>query len=115
MKLVKSDSRTKDIPVILLTNMSQQEHVDEAKELGVAKYLVTANITPSEVVDEVRKVLGLPSIPQVVHNNTPPPPANYIHATFAGFHEKDENSNHLSSNTEVKGSKLSRFFKSYFN
>ena len=39
----------------MLTNLSQQEEVDLAMQLGVKEYLVKANNTPGEVVEKVKK------------------------------------------------------------
>ncbi|RJR10326.1 response regulator [Candidatus Parcubacteria bacterium] len=58
LKSLKEDPDTKDIPVMLLTNLGQEEDIEKGKELGVVGYLVKANITPSEVVAEVKKHLG---------------------------------------------------------
>ncbi|OGY94172.1 MAG: hypothetical protein A2406_01690 [Candidatus Komeilibacteria bacterium RIFOXYC1_FULL_37_11] len=58
LKALKDDPATKNVPVILLTNLGQEEDVEKGKELGAVGYLVKANITPSEVVAEVKKKLG---------------------------------------------------------
>lgn len=58
LKSLKEDSVTKNVPVILLTNLGQEEDIEKGKELGAVGYLVKANITPSEVVAEVKKKLG---------------------------------------------------------
>ncbi|MDP2749472.1 MAG: response regulator [Nanoarchaeota archaeon] len=103
LKLVKADSRTKDIPVILLTNIGQQEDIDRGMQLGAIKYLVTANIMPSEVVDEVRKVFGLPPMPQAVHPDTPSSP-NYHRPTFFDlFKERDKHDKKIISRPNLQG------------
>ena len=58
LKTLKEDPITKDIPVMLLTNLGQEEDIERGKQLGAVGYLVKANITPSEVVDEVKKKLA---------------------------------------------------------
>lgn len=57
LKTLKEDPITKDIPVMLLTNLGQDEDIQRGKQLGAVGYLVKANITPSEVVEEVKKKL----------------------------------------------------------
>jgi CheY-like chemotaxis protein len=42
---------------IYLTNKSQQEDIDEGTRLGVAGYIVKANSTPTEVIEQVVKIL----------------------------------------------------------
>jgi DNA-binding response OmpR family regulator len=54
LKALKEDDVTKDVPVMLLTNLGQDEDIERGKVLGSVGYLVKANITPSEVVDAVK-------------------------------------------------------------
>jgi len=42
---------------IILSNKSQQADIDEGIRLGVAGYIVKANSTPAEVIDQVVKIL----------------------------------------------------------
>lgn len=42
---------------IVLSNKSQQSDIDEGNRLGAAGYIVKANSTPTEVVDQVVKIL----------------------------------------------------------
>jgi len=58
LKALKDEPTTKDVPVMLLTNLGQEEDVKRGKELGSVGYLVKANVTPSEVVDAVKKEIA---------------------------------------------------------
>ena len=58
LKALKEDGTTKDVPVMLLTNLGQDEDIERGKKLGSVGYLVKANITPSEVVDAVKKAIA---------------------------------------------------------
>ena len=42
---------------IILSNKSEQRDIDQGKELGVAGYIVKANSTPAEVIEQVVKIL----------------------------------------------------------
>lgn len=55
---IKSEENSKDIPVIILSNLGQKEDIDRGFEMGVARYLIKAHHTPSEVATEIRDVLG---------------------------------------------------------
>lgn len=55
LKELKSQEETKDIPVLLLTNLSQQEDTKKAFSLGAEDYLIKAHFMPSEVVKKVKK------------------------------------------------------------
>ncbi len=54
---LKSDDRWKQIPVILLTNLSQKEEVEEGLKSGANDYLIKSHFTPSEVVTKVKALL----------------------------------------------------------
>lgn len=49
----------KDIPVIVLTNMGEEESPKELEHLGVKSYIVKADMTPSQVVGKVKETLGI--------------------------------------------------------
>jgi len=48
-----------DIPVIILTNLGQEEAPRNLEKLGVDRYIVKADQTPRQVVHQVKKILGL--------------------------------------------------------
>lgn len=48
----------KNIPVIILTNMGEEESPQELKALGIHSYIVKADLTPSQVVAQVKEALG---------------------------------------------------------
>jgi len=43
---------------IILSNKSEQQDIDEGNRLGVSGYIVKANFTPAEVIEQVVKILG---------------------------------------------------------
>lgn len=49
----------KSLPVIILTNMGQEESPKSLKSLNVSSYIVKADLTPSQVVGRVKQTLGL--------------------------------------------------------
>ncbi len=59
LEKVKADSAVKNIPIILLTNLGQQDDVQRGLEKGAADYLIKTHFKPSEVVDKVKKILHL--------------------------------------------------------
>lgn len=59
LKELKEDASTKNIPVILLTNLGQKDDVEKGLEAGAVDYLIKAHFKPSEIVEKVRKVLGI--------------------------------------------------------
>lgn len=59
LKELRLHDETKKTPVILLTNLGQDEDIKKGKELGASDYFVKANHTPAEVVNKVREVLKM--------------------------------------------------------
>ena len=55
LSALKSDAATKDIPVIVLTNLEQMEDIQKAIDLGARTYLVKSNYNLPEVVTMVKK------------------------------------------------------------
>lgn len=49
----------KDIKVIILTNMGEQEIPPAVKQLGVSDIILKADMTPRQVADVVKKHLGV--------------------------------------------------------
>lgn len=58
IQYLKSDEKTKVIPVIILSALSQKEDIDRGMSLGAAKYL-TKPCDPLQVVSTIREVLRL--------------------------------------------------------
>lgn len=57
LKEIKSDPKLKEIPIIILSNLSQKEEVEKGLNLGATKYLIKAHYTPTEVIKEIKKIL----------------------------------------------------------
>lgn len=58
LEKLKADPQTKDIPVILLTNLNQKDDIMRGASLGAVDYLIKAHFMPSEVVKKINKILG---------------------------------------------------------
>lgn len=58
LKKLKENPETKDIPVIVLTNLEGTGDVEKALELGATTYLVKANYSLEEVIGKIKKTLG---------------------------------------------------------
>ncbi len=55
LKKMKADKESKEIPVILLTNLSQKDEVKKGLDLGATDYLIKAHFMPSEVIKKIKK------------------------------------------------------------
>lgn len=58
LKQVKQNPDTKNIPVIMLTNLGQDEVIKEGFSLGAQGYFIKASYTPDQIVQEVKNILA---------------------------------------------------------
>jgi len=58
LTIIRKKDWGKNIPVIVLTNMGEEEAPKELKALGVHSYIVKANLTPRQVVERVKEALA---------------------------------------------------------
>ncbi len=58
LKRLKDNPKTKQIPVIILSNFGQKEDREKGKALGAARFLIKATVTLDEVIAEIQKVLN---------------------------------------------------------
>ena len=57
LKTLKEKEETKEIPVVLLTNLGQDSVIREGFTLGAIGYLIKAAYTPTQIIEEVKKFL----------------------------------------------------------
>ncbi len=57
LKKLKENENWKNIPVVLLTNLSEKEKVEEGLSTGAIDYLIKSHFTPSEVVDKIKSLI----------------------------------------------------------
>jgi len=57
LKELKTKDDTKNIPVVILSNLGQDRDIKQGKELGAEDYWVKAKYTINEVVDKIKKEL----------------------------------------------------------
>ena len=57
LEALRKEERTKNLPVILLTNLGQKPDIERGVKLGADDYIIKAHYTPSEVVEKIKQVL----------------------------------------------------------
>lgn len=57
LEKIKKEPETKDIPVIVVSNLGQKDEIERCLKLGANDYLIKANFTPKEIVDKIRGYL----------------------------------------------------------
>lgn len=58
LERLKQEATTKNIPVLVLTNLGQREDVERCMQLGAAGYVIKAHSLPHETVAKVKELLG---------------------------------------------------------
>lgn len=58
LKKLKEDPKTKEIPIVVLTNLEGIGDVEKALELGATTYLVKENYSLEEIIEKIKKTLG---------------------------------------------------------
>lgn len=54
---LKADPNLKDIKIVVLSNLGQQEDVEKAKALGADNYLIKSDISVTDMVNKVKSYL----------------------------------------------------------
>lgn len=57
LKALRAEEATKRVPVLILSNSSQEEDVREIARLGVLGYWVKANLSLKQVSDRIEQIL----------------------------------------------------------
>jgi CheY-like chemotaxis protein len=66
LEKVRSETKFKNLPVIILSNLSQEADIKRATALGVKHFLIKSNYTPSQVVQIVKSYFdGGQPVPEI--------------------------------------------------
>jgi DNA-binding response OmpR family regulator len=58
IKKVKAEEESKSTPILIMSNLGQEDHIKKGMELGALGYIVKSQYTPSKVVDKIKEVLA---------------------------------------------------------
>lgn len=58
LKKIRALDSSKKTPVIILTNLGEEEAPSEIRSLGIHSYIVKANLTPRQVVAHVKEAIA---------------------------------------------------------
>ena len=59
MEELNKDKTLKDIPVIVISNSGQPVEIDRVKKMGAKDWLVKTEFDPQEVLEKVKKQIGI--------------------------------------------------------
>lgn len=57
LKRIQKDPGLKKIPVMVISNLGQEEDEKKALDLGVKAYLIKAHNTPTDIIEKIKKML----------------------------------------------------------
>jgi two-component system alkaline phosphatase synthesis response regulator PhoP len=57
LRKIREQKLGEGIPVVMLTNQNDEKDISETKKLGISSYIVKSAATPSEVVNEVIRII----------------------------------------------------------
>ena len=57
LQKIKNDGRTKNIPVIILSNLGSRDEIKKGLDMGADAYLIKANILIDEIIAKIQEVL----------------------------------------------------------
>jgi two-component system, OmpR family, phosphate regulon response regulator PhoB len=58
LKELKEDDETKEIPIIVLTNLEGMGDIDKAMSSGATTYLVKTQYNLEEIFEKIKKIIG---------------------------------------------------------
>lgn len=61
LRLIRQEEWGKTVPVLILTNLGEEEAPKDIRSLGIESYIVKADLTPRQVVERVETTLGISS------------------------------------------------------
>ncbi len=73
LQKIRQDEATKNVVVVLLTNLGQDAVIKQGFELGADGYLVKAAYTPDQIVQEVKNIIAKKQAQQTAPAGTTPP------------------------------------------
>jgi CheY-like chemotaxis protein len=65
LSVIKKVPEIKDIPVYVFSNLSAKEDIERATGLGAAGFLTKSNFTPSQLAEEIKKLMNRVSAPDL--------------------------------------------------
>jgi PleD family two-component response regulator len=54
LKRMRTNEKTKNIPVVILSNFDEQDLIEKGMTLGASEYLIKSQFTPEEISGRVK-------------------------------------------------------------
>lgn len=57
LEMVKKDPETKDVPIIVFTNLNTEQDREKSRQMGAAAYIFKKDTSPKQVLETVAKII----------------------------------------------------------
>lgn len=61
LSAIRADEKLKQKPVLIYSNLAQEDEIARAKSLGATEFVIKANVSPTEMVTKIKQYLGTPA------------------------------------------------------
>ncbi len=58
LEAIRDDQVINSTPVIVMSNLAQEDHLKRARALGAKDYIVKSQLTPADVVKKIKEILA---------------------------------------------------------
>lgn len=58
LRRLKRDAATRDVPVVIFSNLSQKEEIEKGLQLGAKDYIIKTSVTPATLATKVKGWVG---------------------------------------------------------
>lgn len=58
LEAMQADENLKTIPVVIASNLGQNEDIERAKSLGAVDFIIKSNVSIEEIVEKVRSIVS---------------------------------------------------------
>ena len=58
LEKIRNKEHTKEVPVIVFSNLSEQADIEKATGLGISEFMVKSNFTLDQLVERIKELIG---------------------------------------------------------
>lgn len=55
---IKNNAELKSTPILIMSNLGEEDHIQKGLQLGAIGYIVKSDITPSQIIEKIKSVLN---------------------------------------------------------
>jgi DNA-binding response OmpR family regulator len=55
---IKNDSELKSTPILIMSNLGEEDHIQKGLQLGAIGYIVKSDITPAQIIEKIKSIIN---------------------------------------------------------